>query len=84
MMVKNDFEIQPGFKPGSSEILSDALTNELLELWHWSRIDGIYPQTQFNSQAGSLHLSISESKAGISTLYGFSSDREMFPVGPYK
>ena len=34
---KKDIEIQPGFRPGSSEFQSDALTNELLELWHWSR-----------------------------------------------
>ena len=32
-MVKKDIEIQPGFEPGSSEFRSDALTNELLELW---------------------------------------------------
>ena len=30
------------------------------------------------------HLSTSEPKAGISTLYGFSSEGEMFPVGSYK
>ena len=30
-------EIQPGLEPGSSEFRSDALTTELLELWHWSR-----------------------------------------------
>ena len=30
-------EIQPGLEPGSSELQSDALTTELLELWHWSR-----------------------------------------------
>ena len=24
-------------KPGSSAFQSDALTNELLKLWHWSR-----------------------------------------------
>ena len=34
---KKDIEIQPGFKPGSSEFQSDALTNELLELWHRRR-----------------------------------------------
>ena len=32
-MVKKDIEIQPGFEPGSSEFRSDALTNELVELW---------------------------------------------------
>ena len=37
LMAKEDIEIQPGFEPGSSEFRSDALTNELLELWHWSR-----------------------------------------------
>ena len=26
-MAKNEFEIQPGFEPGSSECWSDALTN---------------------------------------------------------
>ena len=36
-MVKKDIENQPGFAPGPSEFWSDALTNELLELWHWSR-----------------------------------------------
>ena len=32
------------------------LPTELLELWHWSRgyVDGIYPYTLFDSQAGSL------------------------------
>ena len=35
-MVKKDIEIQPGFEPGSSEFRSDALTNELLELWDWN------------------------------------------------
>ena len=36
-LVKKDIEIQAGFEPGSSEFWSDALTKELLELWHWSR-----------------------------------------------
>ena len=30
-------EIQPGLERGSSKLRSDALTTELLELWHWSR-----------------------------------------------
>ena len=33
-LVKKDTEIQPGFEPGSSEML---LPTEPLELWHWSR-----------------------------------------------
>ena len=36
-LAKNDIEIQPGFEPGFFEFRSDALTNDLLELWHWSR-----------------------------------------------
>ena len=36
-MAKEAIEIQPGFEPGSSEFRSDALTNELLEFWHWRR-----------------------------------------------
>ena len=32
-MVKKVIEIQPEFEPGSSEFRSDALTNDLLELW---------------------------------------------------
>ena len=33
---------------------------------------------------GTETVSISERKAGISTLYGFSTEGEMFPVGSYK
>ena len=37
----------------------------------------------FNS-ANKIHLSIFEPKAGINTLYGFSSEGEMFPVGSHE
>ena len=37
MWIEKITEIQPGLEPGSSEFRSDALTTELLELWHWSR-----------------------------------------------
>ena len=30
------------------------------------------------------HLSVFDPKAGINTLYGFSPEEEMFPVGSYK
>ena len=36
-MAKKDFEIQPGFEPGSSESSQMFLPTEPLELWHWSR-----------------------------------------------
>ena len=48
---KTSMEIQPGLDPNSGQVL---LPTEPLELWHWSRLDGIYPWTQFDSQAGSF------------------------------
>ena len=46
ILCKSEFEIQPGFERGSSDCQLDALTTELLELWHWSRgWDILYPLT---------------------------------------
>ena len=43
ILVKKDIEIQPGFKPGSSEFQSDAVTNwATATLAMEQGIDGIY------------------------------------------
>ena len=56
-MTKKNIEIQPGFKPGLSEFHSDAVTNCATgALALEQRIDGIYPQTLSDPQAGSLLL----------------------------
>ena len=51
-------EIQPELEPESSKLWSNALTTELLELWHWSRDINM---TQFHVQvlAGSQFLFLS-------------------------
>ena len=55
-MVKKDIEIQPGFEPGSSEFRSDALTNELLELWHWSRFESWLDLNVFTISCNSANI----------------------------
>ena len=73
LQKKKDMEIQPGFEPGSSEFRSDALTNEPLELWHWSRgsKDGIYPKTNIVQFSGWMILGFGSSFDIINCVRGF-------------